>query len=140
MGVEAFVWTYENGEPSPLSFADVLSAFGELVASWEPKYGCLRLEFTDPPDSCDVFCGTDAAETGRVRSVMISRPVRHPELWRSVLRIMSEHHTLLFFSDDTTPLIRNNEAVAHFPDDLIAELGKPVCVRTPDDIIASHER
>lgn len=140
MSVEAFVWPYENGEPATLAYTDVLNAFGSLVTSWEPEHGCLHLGFTDPPDTCDVYCGRDAAETGRVRSLMISRPLRHAALWRAVLRIMSENHVLLFFSDDTTPLFWDLRSVDHFPEDLIADLGTPVRVRMPHDIVASHER
>lgn len=139
MSVEAFVWPYENGEPSSFAFVDVLNAFGQSVVAWEPEFGCLHLELADPPDSCDVFCDKDAAETGRVRSLMVSRPVRHAGLWEAVLRLMSGSHSVLFFSDHTTPLFWDLRSVEHFPADLIAELGKPVCVRTPDDVMASHD-
>lgn len=140
MGIEAFVWPYENGEPAAFSFSAVLGAFGDLVASWEPEFGSLHLRFTHPPDTCDVYCGRNSAETGLVESVMISRPTRHPELWKSVLSLMSQSHSFLFFSDDTTPLVWDLQSVRHFPQDLIADLGEPACVKTPDEILALHER
>ena len=138
-GIEAFVWTYDWGEPASFRFADVLEAFGESVAGWDAEHGRLRLEFDGPPDTCDVFCDKDAADTGVVRGLMIARPVRHSALWDAVLRIMSRSHAVLFFSDETTPLFWDLRSVVHFPEDLIASLGTPVCVRTPGDIVARHE-
>ena len=139
MATEAFLWAYENGEPATLRFSEVLKAFGDSVAGWDPRYGRLRLEFTSPADGCEVFCDPDSAETDRVGGLMISRPIRHPGLWQAVLRILSEHHAVLFFADETTPRFWNVESAKHFPDDLIAGLGTPQRVRTPEDIIASLE-
>jgi hypothetical protein len=139
MSIEAFIWPYENGEPSSLEFAAVLKAFGDAALDWDAEDGRLPLQFGGPPNACDLFCDKDAAEMGRVRSLMISRPLRHESLWQAVLRIMAGGHCVLFFSDDTTPLFRDLRSVRHFPADLIASLGTPVCVQTPEDIIASHE-
>lgn len=140
MSIEAFIWPYEKGEPASLEFAVVLKSFGDAALDWDAEVGRLPLQFGGPPNTCDVFCDKDAAETGRVRSLMISRPLRHESLWQAVLRIMAGGHCVLFFSDDTTPLFRDLQSVRHFPADLIASLGTPVCVRTPEDVIASHER
>lgn len=138
MAIEAFVWCYENGEPASLAFADVLNAFGEAAGDWDPEAGCLPLDFGGPPDSCDLFLDKDAARTGRVRGLLVSRPVRAVGLWQGVLRILSENHAVLFFSDDTTPLFWDLKSVEHFPEDLIASLGTPVRVRTPEEILAHH--
>ena len=83
----------------------------------------------------EVWCGKDAEETGETRGLLIFRPTKHPRLWDSVLQLMSVNHAMLFFDDDTTPLFWDLDSVAHFPADLIANLGTPVRVRTPEDII-----
>lgn len=138
MAIEAFVWAYENGEPAPLRFSNVLQAFEEAGAKWELESGCLHLDFGGAANTCDVFIDTDAAKTNRVRGLMISRPIRAGALWQAVLRILSEQHALLFFSDDTTPLLWDILSLEHFPTDLIASLGMPVQVRTPEEILARH--
>jgi hypothetical protein len=135
MSIEAFVWRYENGEPAAFQFDDVLNAFGEAVVGWNPESGSLQLEYGGPAETCEITCDKDAAETGEVRGLLISRPVRAAALWQSVLRILSENHAILFFSDDTTPLVWDLQSVAHFPQDLIAELGSPKQVRTPEEIL-----
>jgi hypothetical protein len=135
MSTEAFVWRYEHGEPAPFRFDDVVNAFGEAVAGWNPESGSLQLDFGGPAETCEVICDKDAAETGEARGLLISRPVRAAALWQSVLRILSENHAVLFFSDDTTPLLWDLQSVAHFPKELIAELGSLVQVRTPEDIL-----
>src|SRR5262245_49879616 len=106
MGIEAFVWIYRDGEPASLPFLDVIGAFGDAAREWHPEFGRLRLEFTSEIDSCDVFCGKYAMQTGRVKSLLIDRPIGNPALWEAVLKIMSLGHVLLFFSDDTTPRFR----------------------------------
>jgi len=140
MAIEAFVWSYKNGEPTPIRLANVLRAFEEAGAKWELASGCLHLEFGGAPHTCDVFVDTDAAETDRVRGLMISRPIRTAALWQGVLRILSEQHAILFFSDDTTPRLWDLHSLEHIPADLIASLGTPLQVRTPEDILAGHAR
>lgn len=135
MGVEAFLWPYEGGEPSAFRIDDVLEAFGDAVAGRDPESGRLRLDFGGPPEVCDVFCG-EASPAGLVRGLTIDRPVRSLGLWRGVLRLMSGRHAVLFFSDDTTPLFRDPASAGHLPPDLLAELGTPVRVETPEDIVA----
>jgi hypothetical protein len=139
MAIEAFVWSYENGEPTPLRFASVLTAFEEAGAKWELEAGCLHLDFGGAAYTCDVFLDPDATETDRVRGLMISRPIGGAALWQAVLRILSEQHAILFFSDDTTPLLWDLQSLEHFPADLIASLGTPVQVRTPEEILAGRE-
>ena len=134
MGAEAIVWIFRDGEPASLQFSDVIGAFGEAVHDWDPVSGRLHVEYDSEIDSCDIFCGKDAMETGRVRSLLIDRPVANPRMWEAVLKIMSLGHVLLFFSYDTTPRFWDIASVSHFPDDLIASLGIPVRVRTPQDI------
>ena len=140
MGIEAFVWPYEGGEPAAFRFADVLGAFGPAVAGWDPEHGCLHLNFGGPAETCDVFCDKDAATTGRARGLMIARPVRHTALWDGVLRLLAGSHAVLFFSDDSTPRVWDLASVAHIPADVLASLGTPVRVQTPADILATHER
>lgn len=139
MAIEAFVWSYENGEPAPLRFARVLQAFEEAGAKWKLDAGCLHLDFGGAANSCDVFVDPDAAETDRVRGLMVSQPVRAGALWQAVLQILSEQPSIVFFSDDTTPLLWDLHSLAHFPADVIASLGTPVQVRTPEEILARHE-
>jgi len=134
MAVEAFILAYQDGEPARLSFTEVLEAFGESVVGWDPQDGCLHLDFGGP-DTCEVFADKDAAETGRVRGLLISRPIQAAGLWEPVLRILSRHHAVLFFSDDTTPRVWDPRSLKHFPEELIATLGRPVSVRTPADIL-----
>ena len=66
MGVEAFVWAYEHGEPAPLRFATVLQAFDEAGAKWDLDSGCLHLDFGEPENTCEVFVDEDA-EARRIR-------------------------------------------------------------------------
>jgi hypothetical protein len=139
MGIEAFVWIYRDGEPASLPFSEVIAAFGDAVRDWDPEFGRLHVEFGSWSDSCKIFCGKDVLETGRVTSLMIDRPIRHPGIWEAVLRVMSLGHVLLFFSDDTTPRFRDIASASHFPKDLIASLGSPLSVRTPQDITASFD-
>jgi hypothetical protein len=137
MGIEAFVWIYRDGEPASLAFSEVTAAFGNAVRDWDPEFGRLHVEFGSWSDSCEIFCGKDVLETGRVTSLMIDRPIRHPGLWEAVFKIMSLGHVLLFFSDDTTPRFRDIASASHFPKDLIGSLGIPLRVRTPQDFAAN---
>ena len=140
MGIEAFVWVYRNGEPTSLPLSEVIGAFGDAVREWNPESGHLRLVYGSESDSCDIFCGKDVARTGRITSLMIDRPINCPELWEAVLKIMSLGHALLFFSDDTTPRFCDIASASHFPKDLMASLGTPSRVRTPQDFIEGRER
>ncbi len=142
MGIEAFVWVYQNGEPASLPFSDVAGAFGDAVREWDPESGRLRLVYGSEIDSCDVYCckGEGVKQTGRVTSLLIARPIGNPEFWEAVLKIMSLGHALLFFSDDTAPRFRDIASASHFPKDLIASLGTPLRTRTAKDIIESRER
>jgi hypothetical protein len=140
MGIEAFVWIYRDGEPASLPFSEVIAAFGDAVRDWDPEFGRLRLEYGSEIDSCDIFLGKDAMQTGRVSSLLIDRPIVNPELWEAVLKIMSLGYALLFFSDDSTPRFRDFASALHFPKDLIASLGTPVMIRTPQDINENRER
>lgn len=138
MGIEAFIWVYRDGEPASLPFSEVIGAFGDAVREWNPEYSRLHLEYSEI-DWCDIFCGKDVLQTGHVRSLLIDRPSGNPEFWEAVLNIMSLGHTLLFFSDDTTPRFRDIGSASHFPQDLIASLGTPSRICKPQDIIEGRE-
>ena len=140
MGIEAFVWIYRDGEPASLPFSDVIGAFGDAVREWNPESGRLHVEYRSAIDSCDIYCGKDVMQTGRVTSLLIDRPIGNPALWEAVLKIMSLGHALLFFSDDTTPRFRDAASAEHFPMDLIASLGTPLKIHTPQDIMEGRER
>ena len=139
MGIEAFVWIYEDGEPASLPFADVIGAFGDAVREWNPEVGRLRVNYGSEIDSCDIFCGKDVMQAGRVKSLVFDRPPGNPEFWEAVLKIMSLGHALLFFADETSPRFHDTASAAHFPKDLIASLGTPLTVCTPQDILAGRQ-
>jgi hypothetical protein len=134
MAVEAFVWFYQDGEPVEIEVAEVLNAFGGAVAMWEPETGRMQLDFGDPSDTCEIYVDREAASSGFVSGLLISRPVQAPRLWSGVLELMSAHHGLLFFSDDTTPRFRDLADAAHYPPDLLQELGALVEVSSVADI------
>ena len=136
MAGEAFVWFYRDGEPLDLPMAEVLNAFEVAVSRWEPETGRLQLDFGSSADGCDVFLDPAAAQRGKARGLLISRPTQAQGLWEAIFRLMSAHSGLLFFSDDTTPLVCNLAAVAHYPNDLIRELGNPLLVGAPGEIIS----
>ena len=52
---------------------------------------------------------------------------------------MRQGNVILFFSDDTTPLYATADAPRHFPKELIASLGTPKLVASPQEILDSHE-
>jgi hypothetical protein len=140
MGTKAFVWIYRDGEPASLPFPEVIGAFGDAVREWDPEFGRLCVGYSSEIDSCDIYCGKDAMQNGCVKSLTIDRPVGNPKLWKAVLEIMSLGHAVLFFSDDSTPRFRDIGSASHFPNDLIASLGTPSTIRTPQDIVVGRGR
>ena len=139
MGIEAFIWSYSDGDVAPLPFDKIQSLFAKYVVDWDSTNGRMRVCFGDESTSCDVYCGPEAEASNSVNGLMISRPVNHPDLWQCVLDVMRMGNVLLFFSDKTTPLFAFEDAPKHFPKDLLEALGKPRIVQSSEDIIQSHE-
>lgn len=139
MGIEAFIWRYENGETAPFPLAEVLEAFSSHTLRFDEESGVLSVQFGDEIDSCDIYLGKESALTSLTHGIMISRPVRALELWECVFKIMQFGNVTLFFSDDTTPLYATAGAPDHFPGDLLDSLGEPKQVATAQEIVETHE-
>ena len=139
MGIEAFIWRYDNGENASFPLTDVLDVFSSHTVGFETETGVLSVRFGDDINSCDIFLGAESAKTGFTKGLMISRPVRAIELWECVFKIINSGNVILFFSDDTTPLYATVEAMDHFPIDLLDSLGEPKHIATPQEILNSHE-
>lgn len=140
MGIEAFLWSYRDGDVASLPFEPIRNLFSCYTTDWDPATGRIHVCFQDKFTCCDIYCGPEAETTNSVGGLMISRPVQHPDLWRCVLEVMRMGHVLLFFSDDTTPLFTAADAPSHFPAELLESLGSPRYVSMPDDIPRSHEK
>ncbi len=138
MGIEAFVWPFENRDHAALPVAGILTAFELFTRNFDQEAGLLSIDF-DQANSCDIHLGTNAVETGLTKGLTICRPVRDHRLWQCILEFMRQGNVILFFSDDTTPLYATPDAPNHFPKDLIESLGAPRLVASPDDIVRSHE-
>lgn len=139
MGIEAFITAYKDGDVTPLRSDRIRSIFADFTVDWQPANGVLRVCFGDEINCCDIYCGRECDVSNSTKGLMISRPVRHPDLWRCVLDVMRMGNVVLFFSDDTTPLFAVQEAPRHLPADLLESLGKPRMVQCPNDIIRAHE-
>jgi hypothetical protein len=135
MGIEAFLWRYENGEIAAMDVSRIREALRPFTRDFHPETGVLRVEFDREIDSCDFYLGVHAAETGRTEGLMISRPITDARLWQCVLEIMRMGNIILFFSDDSTPLHATENAPAHFPADLLDSLGAPKLVTSPHEIV-----
>ena len=139
MGIEAFIWRYENRENTSFPLTDVLGAFSSHTVGFDATTGVLSVRFGNEVNSCDIYLGEDAANTGFTKGLMFARPVRALELWECVFELMNSGNVILFFSDDTTPLYASAGAPDHFPPDLLDSLGVPKQVATPQAIVESHE-
>ena len=65
---------------------------------------------------------------------MISRPILHPEFLQKVFRVMQLGDVMLFYSDETTPVLVRGADSAQYPNDLLEELGEPRYVASPAEL------
>lgn len=135
MGIEAFIWNYRDGEPIGFDYATVLEILSTDQTEPLNEYGFLRVWFQEPNDVVDIHLGRDAADSGHVSGIMVSRPIRHPAFLERLLRVLGLGDVMLFYSDETTPVFRSGADAGHYPADLLAELGEPRYVNTPQGLI-----
>lgn len=135
MSIEAFIWNYRDGEPIGFDYGVVRNILSTDDTDWLDEHGCLRVQFRDPSDFVDIFLGRDAPTTNHVDGIMISRPILHPEFLQKVFRVMQLGDVMLFYSDETTPLLVRGADSAQYPNDLLEELGEPRYVASPAELL-----
>lgn len=131
MSIEAFIWNYRNGEPVGFAFDVIRDIFWTAESEWQSEPGCLKVHFEHPSDDVDIYLGKNPAETNHVEGIMISRPIDHPDFLARMLRVLQLGDVMLFYSDDTTPILFRGADPNHFPVDLLGELGTPRFVDSP---------
>lgn len=135
MSIEAFVWNYCDGEQCPLSFDEVMKVFSGLETDWDAEHGRLEVTISGPPNVVDIYFGREAESTRQIAGLTISRPLRHDDFLDCLFAILNLGHAMLFYSDETTPIFRDLRHTAHYPPDLLAELGVPRVALSPRDLL-----
>jgi hypothetical protein len=135
MGTEALIWNYRDGEPIGFDSATVRGLLSTDDADWISEHGCLRVRFRDPDDCVDIYFDEDAPETNHTDSIVVSRPITHPDFLRRVFRAMELGDVMLFYSDETTPVLVHGADPDQYPDDLLRGLGGPRYANGPSDLL-----
>lgn len=135
MSIEAFMWNYRKGEPIGFDYGVVRNILSTDDTDWLVEHGCLRVRFRDPSDSVDIFLGRDAPTTNYVDGILISRPILHPEFLQKLFRVMQLGDVMLFYSDETTPILVRGGDSEQYPDNLLKELGEPRYVASPAELL-----
>jgi len=115
MGIEAFIWNYQDGEPIGFDFPTVRDLLSTDDVSWIGEHGCLRVRFKDPNDCVDIYFGKDGPTTNHIEGIMVSRPITHPDFLRRVFRVMELGDVMLFYSDETTPVFSTEQIRINTP-------------------------
>ncbi len=134
MSIEALVMNYRDGDPRPLSFQAICKIFDTPGTTWNPDHNCLNVQFHDPPDYVDIYCGCDAMTTGEVAGLTIARPILHRDYLGRLYRLLQLDNVMLFYTDETTPVFHPSGDPSHYPSDLLAELGTPRYADGPDKL------
>ena len=135
MSTEAFICNYRDGEPIGFDLATVRDLLSTDDADWIGEHGFLRVRFEDPDDCVDIYFGNEAPETNHTGSIMVSRPITHPDFLQRVFRVMELGDVMLFYSDETTPVFVHGADPGQYPDDLLRELGEPRYANRPSDLL-----
>lgn len=140
MSFDVFLSCYQNGEPSGVEETLVREAFGEALIGENIEFSSWHLEFGNEIQSCDVFITRLPADPARILSILVSRPVMETRLWESLYRIMQLGNVILFFPGGRSPLFAGEQAVQHFPQDMLEALGQPVIIKNGSEILAAIEQ
>lgn len=135
MGIEAFIWNYRDGEPIGFDYATLLEILSTDQTEPLNEHGCLRVWFQEPDDMVDIYLGKGADESGHVSGIMVSRPILHPAFLERLLRVLELGDVMLFYTDETTPVFCCGADAGQYPADLLAELGEPRYVNTPQGLV-----
>lgn len=138
MSVSGYLWFSEDGVPAGVSLRRILAAMeippGVVLGPDSPielYYGRNTASF----DSVQVYVAADESSGDEIPALLFDRPLQRPEFLETVFRVMGLGHAMYFYTDDTTPIFRDAEAIKHFDHAFITSLGTPRIVSSPDGLL-----
>jgi hypothetical protein len=140
MSFELFLCCYQDGKPSGIDESRLRAAFGDALISENTEFRYWHLEYGSEINSCDVYITRLENDSSQVTGLTVSRPVAEEGLWQSLFRIMQLGNVILFFPGGRSPLIANERAIRHFPDEMLEALGAPEIIESSHNIVAAIER
>lgn len=135
MSIEAFVWNYRDGEPVGFPYDAVRAILLAGSPQQEIEHGFLTIRFENPADTVSIHVGQEAAKTNHVPGLTILRPLTHPDYLARIFALLQLGDVLHFYSDETTPVFARGANPAHYPPDLLSELGPPRFIDTPSGLL-----
>ncbi len=139
MSFELFLCCYRDGEPAGIDEGRLRKAFGVALASEDLEFNCWHLEFGPEINCCDVFVTRLESDEKQVKALLVSRPVSEKRLWQKLFNIMQLDNVILFFPGGKSPLFACENAIRHFPQDMVDALGKPKIIKNGAEIAAEIE-
>jgi hypothetical protein len=127
MSFDIFFLCFDRGAPAQVPFALIEKGFGSFAARRDDT--CWSLEYPDGGFT-ELFVDATQDEVG---DFMVSRPPLSPQFWQALFDLLQQTKSCLLWPGDA-PLVANAAARAHLPID-IAELGEPIVVSTPEQIL-----
>jgi hypothetical protein len=112
MSTSVWVDFFRNGEPSCVSQAGVVAAFGEFLhrgddGLWRAYYGLNHY--------CEVYLCEDENDATLSQGVLVTHPLRDIRLWDALYKIMLMGNSLLINPSSEPMMIASKDTIKHLP-------------------------
>lgn len=127
MSLDIFLQAFHDGDPQDVPTPHILKCVGEFAANTDTDF--VDLVF-GPRDSCTLYFDTREPV---VQGLTVNRPCGDRRLAKVLFEIMQLGNFVLFIPGEEPPIVTDEAAIGHLPEDMVEALGEPMVAATLEE-------
>jgi hypothetical protein len=131
MGFDLFFQPQVNGQVLDIGRAELRSLFPVVNEESKPDHWTIRY---DSLNSCHIGVTAFAFSANELASFHVERPCGDSRFWEALLHVLQKGRIVLYFPGGP-PIVASGDVAAALPQEVVASLGPPRCVRSAAEIL-----
>lgn len=139
MSFDIYFIAVDEGDVGELPLAFIENAFQKGSAEWVDS--TLRIEYSTPDglrtiETVDIdFNIVLGDDEPKIAGFSVNRPPECKDFWLAIVSFLQISHSALFWPGNHALAVGMSETIAHLPPEMIASLGEPNLISTPEQLL-----